>query len=145
MMGQAGYPFTFDPTKKGLRKILGDLEADVMETLWAGDARTVRDVHRHLTGKRNIAYTTVMTVMSRLADKGLLDKSKHGAAFVYRPRCTREEFTRSTVGRVVRELVEDFAAPAIRQFVDCADDEDPEKIEELARLIEQKRKWKDKR
>ena len=141
-MVSKGYPFTFHPEKKGLRKILGDLEADVMDIVWSAPAVTVREVHRKLENRREVAYTTVMTVMSRLAEKGLLDKVKEGAVLVYRARCTREEFTQSTVGRVVRELIDDFAAPTISQFVDSMDDEDPETIDELARLIERKRKAK---
>ena len=68
------YQFTFDPRKKGLRKILGDLEADVMEAIWALGHATVHDVLERLAAAdRELAYTTVMTVMSRLADKGLLE------------------------------------------------------------------------
>ena len=56
------YHFTFDPRKKGLRKILGDLEADVMEAIWACGRATVRDVHERLTAAdRELAYTTAMT------------------------------------------------------------------------------------
>src|SRR5690349_7256712 len=70
-MGLNRYQFTFDPWKKGLRKILGDLEADVMEAIWALGQATVHDVHQRLAdANRELAYTTVMTVMSRLAEKG---------------------------------------------------------------------------
>jgi predicted transcriptional regulator len=95
-----------------------------------------------LKSRRDIAYTTVMTVMSRLADKGLLQKVKQGNAYLYRPISSREEFTQSTVKRVISELLEDFTAPVISQFVDSVDEEDPERMEELARLIEEKRKKK---
>ena len=139
-MAPRHYPFTFNPEKKGLRKILGDLEADVMEVVWAAPTVTVREVHRKLEAKRGVAYTTVMTVLSRLADKGLLDKDKVGSILVYRARSSREEFTRSTVGRIVQELIDDFATPAISQFVDSMDDEQPEAIDALARLVERKRK-----
>ena len=136
-----GFSFTFRPEKKGMRKILGDLEADVMEVVWAcAPAVTVRDVHRRLEPKRGVAYTTVMTVMSRLADKGVLEKTKDGTILIFRPSCSRQEFTRSTVGRVVRELLEDFSAPTISQFLDSLDDERPETLDELSRLIERKRR-----
>ncbi|MCZ6776220.1 MAG: BlaI/MecI/CopY family transcriptional regulator [Ignavibacteria bacterium] len=137
------YSFTFDPDKKGLRKILGHLETDVMELVWVEGEMTVRQVHKKLKSRRNIAYTTVMTVMSRLAEKGLLRKVKEGAAFVYRATSSREEFSRSTVRKVVNGLLGDFTEPAISQFVDSIGDSQPENMEELARLIEQKRKKKD--
>lgn len=135
------YHFTFDPQKKGLRKILGDLEADVMEVIWARGQATVHDVHERLAPDRELAYTTVMTVMSRLADKGLLEKWKDGAAYVYVPAASKEEFTRRTVGTVLSELLDDFTAPAMSQFVDLVGDEAA--MEALAKAIEEKRRRAD--
>ncbi len=132
--------FTFDPNKRGLRKILGDLEAQIMEIIWAQGETTVRQVHKKLQPKRKLAYTTVMTVMSRLADKGILQRVRQGAAYLYRPASSREEFLHSSVRKVMQELVRDFTAPTIQQFVESIEREDPKKIEELARLIETKRK-----
>jgi predicted transcriptional regulator len=136
------YNFTFDPRKKGLHKILGDLEADVMEVIWARGRATVHDVQKRLSAAdRELAYTTVMTVMSRLAGKGLLEKRKEGAAYVYVPVATKEEFTRRTVGTVLRELLDDFTAPAMSQFVDLVGDEAA--MEALAKAIDEKRKRED--
>lgn len=138
------YHFTFDPRKKGLRKILGDLEADVMEVIWARGQATVHDVHRELdAADRELAYTTVMTVMSRLADKGLLEKHKDGAAYVYMPAASKEEFTRRTVGTVLSELLDDFNAPVMSQFVELVGEQDDAAIEALAKAIEEKRKRAD--
>lgn len=137
------YHFTFDPQKKGLRKILGDLEADVMEVIWARGRATVHDVHARLAADRELAYTTVMTVMSRLADKGLLEKWKDGAAYVYRPAASKEEFTRRTVGTVLSELLDDFTAPVMSQFVDLVGEQDEAVIEALAKAIEEKRRRAD--
>ena len=141
-MKQKKYSFTFDPHKKGVRKILGDLEADIMQIVWSKPQTTVRQVFGILKANRKIAYTTVMTVMSRLADKGLLQKTKAGNAFVYRATASEEDFTKSTVKKVISELLADFTAPAISQFVDSIEDSQPEKMEELAKLIEEKRKKK---
>ena len=138
------YHFTFDPRKKGLRKILGDLEADVMEAMWAAGEATVHDVHQRLAAAhRELAYTTVMTVMSRLADKGLLEKRKDGMAYVYMPAASREEFTRRTVGTVLSELLDDFTAPAMSQFVELVGEQDEAAIEALAKAIEEKRRRAD--
>jgi predicted transcriptional regulator len=142
-MTQRDFSFTFNPNKKGLRKILGDLEADIMEIVWKKGEVTVRSVFQILKDDRELAYTTVMTVMSRLADKGLLRKIKEGAAFVYKATSTRDEFTQSTLKKILNELLQDFAAPAISQFIDSVEDVDPDKMEELARLIEAKRRRQD--
>ena len=135
--------FTFDPHKKGLRKILGDLESDIMEIVWARKEASVRDVHLRLESQRDLAYTTVMTVMSRLAEKGLLRKRKDGAAFLYSPALSREAFTNGVVGRLIGELLEDFTAPTLSQFVDSVEEQSPEVIDALAEEIERKRKERD--
>lgn len=137
------YHFTFDPRKKGLRKMLGDLEADVMEAMWARGRATVHDVHEQLAADRELAYTTVMTVMSRLADKGLLEKWKDGPAYVYAPAATRDEFTRRTVGTVLSELMDDFTAPVMSQFVELVGEQDDAAIDALAKAIEEKRRRRD--
>ena len=134
------FPFQFKPGGKGMKKILGDLEAEIMAILWARDESTVRNVYECLRGQRQIAYTTVMTVMSRLAEKGILLKDKKNTSFLYRPAVSREEFTRSTLGSIFDELLGDFGAPVISQFVETVGKEDPGKMEELARLIDQKRR-----
>jgi predicted transcriptional regulator len=70
---------------KHLQGLLGPLETDVMEMVWRlGDA-TVRDVHDQLADRRDLAYTTIMTTMARLAAKGLLTRDTSGLAHRYRP------------------------------------------------------------
>ncbi|MCI0414473.1 BlaI/MecI/CopY family transcriptional regulator [bacterium] len=132
--------FTFDPNKKGLQKILGELEAEIMEVVWERGEVTVRQVQERLERKREIAYTTVMTVMSRLAEKGLLRQIRDGMAFSYRPAYSKEEFTEGSVKKILTELLEDFSAPVLHQFVNSVQESQPERMEELARLVESKRK-----
>ncbi|MCA1712756.1 MAG: BlaI/MecI/CopY family transcriptional regulator [Actinobacteria bacterium] len=72
----------------------GELEAAVMDRLWtAGDGRLVRDVLTELQVDREIAYTTVMTVMERLFRKGMLTRVQQGKAFIYAPAMTRADYT----------------------------------------------------
>ncbi|WP_255511348.1 MULTISPECIES: BlaI/MecI/CopY family transcriptional regulator [Kribbella] len=71
---------------------LGDLERLVMEQLWAADgALTVREVHERLAGTRDLAYTTVMTVLDRLAKKKLTERERDGKAWRYKAAAPREE------------------------------------------------------
>jgi BlaI family transcriptional regulator, penicillinase repressor len=71
---------------------LGDLERLVMEQLWAADgALTVREVHERLAGTRDLAYTTVMTVLDRLAKKHLTERERDGKAWRYKAAAPREE------------------------------------------------------
>lgn len=109
----------FRTGKPGLRKVLGDLEADIMDAVWRrgqGAEVTVRDVLADIQGVRESAYTTVMTVMGVLVKKGLLRSRKEGLAHQYQATCTEAEFTDAVVGRVVRELLADFAGPALAHF-----------------------------
>ncbi|MBB3050004.1 putative transcriptional regulator [Prauserella isguenensis] len=70
---------------------LGELERAVMEVLWArAEPATVRAVHEELAD-RGLAYTTVMTVLTRLAAKGVVRRKRSGRAWLYAPAASREE------------------------------------------------------
>ncbi|MCW2886794.1 MAG: transcriptional repressor, CopY family [Streptosporangiaceae bacterium] len=74
-------------------KGLGELERTVMELLWARpEAATARDVSRALADDRDLAHTTVMTVLDRLAKKGFLRRERDGRAWLYRPTTSREDY-----------------------------------------------------
>lgn len=128
----------FRPHKPGIRKILGDLEADIMETMWAagsGATLTVRDVHHVLLSSRGAAYTTVMTVMGNLAKKGLLLVEKDSHAHQYRARQTKDEFTRAAVGTIIDQLLSDFSEPALAHFAASFEQQPPETLKRLEELI----------
>ncbi|GLY08359.1 MULTISPECIES: BlaI/MecI/CopY family transcriptional regulator [Actinoplanes] len=73
---------------------MGDLEREVMTKLWDAPAPlTVRQVHDLLSRDRDLAYTTVMTVLDRLAKKGLVLQQRSDRAYRYAPAQTREEMT----------------------------------------------------
>ncbi|MHB9053211.1 MAG: BlaI/MecI/CopY family transcriptional regulator [Thermoleophilia bacterium] len=128
------------PSKKGVRQVLGDLETDIMEILWRKNQASVREVHETLAKERNIAYTTVMTVMSRLAEKGLLRREQQGRAYLYAPTQTRDEFCSETISTVVQGLIGGFGEPVLSQFVDSVSAQDADQLDELVRLIEAKKK-----
>ena len=70
----------------------GELESMVLEVLWQrAEWSTPRDVHEAIAGERALAYTTVMTILSRLWQKGALERRKVGKAFAYRPILSKEE------------------------------------------------------
>lgn len=73
---------------------LGDLEREIMAQLWdASEPLTVRQVHERLSRDRDLAYTTVMTVLDRLAKKGVVTQQRAERAYRYAPAQTREEMT----------------------------------------------------
>jgi predicted transcriptional regulator len=80
----------------------GELEAAVMERLWAADApRTVRQVHTELAAYRQLAYTTVMTVMDKLHRKGWLTREPVGRAYAYTPAVSRDRYTAGLMGEAL--------------------------------------------
>ncbi|HEY9723769.1 MAG TPA: BlaI/MecI/CopY family transcriptional regulator [Oscillatoriaceae cyanobacterium] len=133
----------FRPHERGIRKVLGDLEADIMEVVWShgpGARLPVREVHEALHASRGTAYTTVMTVMGVLAKKGLLRVDKGGFAHLYEARQTREDFTRAVVGEIVEQLLHDFAEPTLAHFAAKVEAADPEQLARLETLIAERRR-----
>jgi predicted transcriptional regulator len=116
----------------GEHRYLGELQAEIMEIAWARDRVAVRDVLTVLHIKRTIAYTTVMTVMTRLAEQGILSRERVGKADYYRPACTREQLRARISGNIVNSLVADFGDVALSQFLDVLGRVD---AESLARLV----------
>ena len=100
----------FRPEEKGLRKVFGELEAAIMACLWRRGQGTVRDVFNELTTQREIAYTTVKTIMERLAEKGFLHCDRRQRAYVYTPTQSQEAFVRQVSDVVLSGLFEDFGA-----------------------------------
>nr|WP_285779269.1 BlaI/MecI/CopY family transcriptional regulator [Microtetraspora sp. NBRC 13810] len=73
---------------------LGDLEATIMDWLWAHRRpASVKDVLEDLRRERDIAYTTVMTVMDKLHTKGLLKRHLAGRAYLYETVASKEAYT----------------------------------------------------
>lgn len=123
-----------------LQGLLGPLETDVMEMVWKLGDTTVREVHEALAARRDLAYTTVMTTMARLASKGLLSRDTSGLAHRYRATVSREAYARSTVTSVVDWLVDRFPEPAMSYFMQVVEDEVTEDTaHDLREKIEQLR------
>lgn len=102
----------FRPDRSGVRKVLGDLEADIMGVVWArptDGGTTVRDVFEVLYERRRIAYTTVMNTMVRLARKQLLRVEKDEQAYLYYPNFTEEQFISRFVARILEDLLVSFS------------------------------------
>ncbi|MDQ4124236.1 MAG: BlaI/MecI/CopY family transcriptional regulator [Actinomycetota bacterium] len=125
--------------KHTLADVLGPLESEIMDVVWDAGEVTVRDVHRALNENRPIAYTTVMTTLGRLTDKGLLRRTEDQPAHRYSALVSREEYASSTVKNVVDWLVQHFPDPAVAYFVDKVEKEDEEVIERLREAIDQRR------
>jgi predicted transcriptional regulator len=80
---------------------LAPLELECLSVLWPMGEGTVRDIHRALAASRPRAYTTVMTIMDRLEQKGIVARRKVGRAFLYQARLSAEEARLKAVEKIV--------------------------------------------
>ena len=122
------------------RLILGPLEVEVMEIVWASGATNVREVSRRM--RRELAYTTVMTTLDRLYKKGLLERETSERAFVYSPRVSRQDWDRQRAG----EMMSGFLTGPVESrhmllscLVDAVGTHDAMLLDELERKVLRKR------
>jgi predicted transcriptional regulator len=115
-------------------RALGELEERLMTILWHEHPLSVRDVCTRVKRSR-LAYTTVMTTLDRLHNKGLLARTKQGNAFLYIPAIDRAEYQRRVVETALAPMFEQGAAPVLAAFVDMAAEVDETNLTVLERLI----------
>ncbi len=82
----------FKINESGLNRFFGPLEAKIMDILWCHDEMTIKDVQQALEREKPMNFNTVMTVMNRLVEKGVLQNRTEGRSYVYRPVQSRLEF-----------------------------------------------------
>ncbi len=115
----------YRPHKKGLAQVLGDTESDILEMIWAAGPASVRTVHDKLNQEREVAYTTVLTVMRRLNAKKILQRQKNGKSYTYFPTLTKEEFAQAIVTKVLDGLLDEFSALTIDYLAQRINKEHP--------------------
>jgi len=131
----------FKSSHEILENSLGALERDVMAVVWNQADISVRDTCLRLG--TSAAYTTVMTTMDRLFKKGLLAREKVGRAFVYRATATREELEGAVATELVHSLLQRDGReplPILSSLVDAVSDRDRALLDDLERLIQEKRR-----
>jgi predicted transcriptional regulator len=143
----------FRPDRPGIRKVLGDLEAEIMEYIWTRPVErgtTVRDVfetlyeRRQADNRRSIAYTTVMNTMVRLAKKNLLRVEKRDQAYMYYPNFTQEEFVSRFVGRILEDLLVNFSGATLENLNTLPDQHTASQIRQLLDEITRRRAEEEK-
>ena len=136
----------FKSSREILESRLGVLERQVMNLVWETGEINVREACERLGAA--VAYTTVMTTMDRLFKKRLLSRHKVGRAFVYRAAVTREELESAIAGELVQTLLQADGSeplPILSSLVDAVSDRDRALLDELERLVREKRRAVDAR
>ena len=119
--GSKGVPFTG----------IGSLEADILAIIWEAKRVTVRDIYETLREQRQIAYTTVMTVMNNLVKKELLTQDRSSAAYIYTPAIPGDEVASTILDSIVQRLYRGRANIALSHLLGLKDALTPEQAEEL--------------
>ncbi len=125
---------------------LGKLEREVMDAVWYLGESSVREVQRRL-GEEN-AYTTLMTTLDRLHKKGLLSRRKVGRAFLYQQAVSRRELESGMVAGVIDSLLgrrSGKVEPVLACIVDAVSERDHALLDELERLVQEKKREREER
>ena len=117
---------------------IGSLEADILAVVWQLGQTTVRGVYETLRAERQIAYTTVMTVMNNLVKKHLLDQDRTGIAYVYTPAIPGREVARTVLDSVVERLLRGQYNVAVSQLLRLDRELDADETAELRAWVRQR-------
>jgi len=115
---------------------LSQAEFEVLKVLWDHAPATVREVMNELHARdRRVAYTTVLTFLTRLRQKGFVTTRKSGQAYVYKPKVSRERIVKSRLSDMIDQLFDGAAAPLVLQLME-QESFTPDEIARLRRLID---------
>jgi predicted transcriptional regulator len=124
----------FDLDSQGLARVLGELEARILETVWALGQPTIKEVTAQLGPQ--VHFKTVGTVMNRMVEKQLLTRRLRSREFVYAAVLDREAFVQQVASRVLSGLLSDFGSLTMARFLAGAT---PEQLAELEQLLAKRR------
>jgi BlaI family transcriptional regulator, penicillinase repressor len=126
----------YDPMAMSAPPALHELEAEVMEEMWRLERATVRDVMEAVNARspKPRAYTTFMTIMTRLDGKGLLQREREGKTDIYWPRLDRESYLEQRAQAEVQQLLADYGDHALVNFARAMQTLDPARVRALRRL-----------
>ncbi|MCK4720685.1 BlaI/MecI/CopY family transcriptional regulator [bacterium] len=131
--------FNFNKGKARQALALGDLERAVLEALWEHGETSGKEIFNLLGKKHKVRHNTLLTVLDRLIKKGLVLKQRDGRNNTYSAKISREEFAKEIASPIIEELLDVSSHAAMSAFVESAG-RDPEKLEELKKLIREAEK-----
>ena len=137
-MDESNRPKWLRSTKGAPFTGIGSLEADILAVVWDLGETTVRRVYEKLREQRQIAYTTVMTVMNNLVKKHLLTQDRTGIAYVYSPAIPGREVAQTVLRSVVDRLLRGQYNVAVSQLLKLDKELTPEQTDELRAWVRER-------
>ena len=114
-----------------------ELELEILKVLWRDGPLSVRQVRDALAPTRDLAYTSVMTVLGILAGKGYVTRTMRDGRHVYRPKVAERAVSRRMLGDLVDRVFDGSAAAVLVNLIETSD-LDPEEIRRIREIIDRK-------
>ncbi|MEK3978839.1 BlaI/MecI/CopY family transcriptional regulator [Psychrobacillus sp. FSL K6-2836] len=130
----------FKINESGLNRFFGPLEAKIMDILWNDVEMTIKDVQQVLDKEKMTNFNTVMTVMNRLVEKGILEKRAEGRSSLYKPVQSRVEFLSEQSKEMTNELMDEFGNVVVSHMLDALEDVDDDLVAKLEQKIKELKK-----
>jgi predicted transcriptional regulator len=116
-----------------------ELERPIMEILWAGGPMKGKDLFEEIRGKRDIAYTTALTVLDRLSKKGLIKKDRKSGTILFTPVISRQAYEIAVTESLVQKAFDVSPDLAVSAFADIFSNMPKGNLDRLERLIKEKK------
>jgi predicted transcriptional regulator len=120
--------------------ITGELQLQVMAAVWRLRGGTVDQIRRELPPRYRGAYTTIQTVLNRLADRGVLSRHKVGIAIEYRARLSEDEYLSRSIAQTLAGASTDARQTALARLLGALDDDELDELRRRARELGHKRR-----
>ena len=121
-------------------RISGELQSQLMAAMWRLGAGTVEQVRSELPARYRGAYTTVQTVLNRLAERGLLSRHRVGNAIEYRPEISEADYLSRSIARTLAGASSDARQAALARLIADLDRSELSRLQRLARDVNAKRR-----
>lgn len=122
-----------------LKPIQGELQSQIMPVLWRFGEATTEQVRAALPPRYRSAYTTIQTVLNRLAERGLLSREQRGNAIAYRPRISESQYLSRAIDRTLSGASAEARQAVLAELVGRLDSDELEQLRQLARRVGVKR------
>ena len=124
-----------------MKKRLGKLELEVMKLIWSAGRATVRDIWGKLYPDRQLAYTTIATVMRKLENKGFVKHDEKDRTYIYRPLVNQEKVSQGILKEMIDGFFDGSAAKLVSTMIQCKQLTEDD-LDQLQRMILEHREEK---